>query len=84
MQISFTKITLSAEKSTALLYIFSAFGKEIGQAAIKLLLSYQKQIHAALCTELQFRYMPKLKFIYDTQYINLPFTLFLFCSILKV
>ena len=68
LQISFTKITLSAEKSTALLYIFSAFGKEIAQEAIKLLLSYQKQIHAGLCTELQFRYMPKLKFIYDAQY----------------
>lgn len=68
LQISFTKVTLSAEKSTALVYIFSAFGKEIAEAAIKLLISYQKQIHFHLCTELQFRYMPKLKFIYDNQY----------------
>ncbi len=66
--ISFTKITLSAEKSTAVVSIFSAFGKEIALNAIKLLLSYQKQIHSALCEHLQFRYMPKLKFIYDAQY----------------
>lgn len=68
IQISFTKVTLNAEKSTALVCIFSAFGKEIAEAAIKLLVSYQKQIHAGLCTELQFRYMPKLKFVYDAQY----------------
>lgn len=68
LQVSFTKVTLSAEKSTALVYIFSAFGKEIAEAAIKLLLSYQKQIHSALCTELQFRYMPRLRFVYDAQY----------------
>jgi ribosome-binding factor A len=68
LQISFTKVTLSAEKSTALVYIFSAFGKEIAEAAIKLLVSYQKQIHFNLCAELQFRYMPQLKFIYDSQY----------------
>jgi ribosome-binding factor A len=68
LQISFTKVTLSAEKSNAFVYVFSAFGKEIAEAAIKLLVSYQKQIHASLCSELQFRYMPKLKFMYDGQY----------------
>jgi ribosome-binding factor A len=68
LQISFTRVTLNAEKSTALVHVFSAFGKSIAEEAIKLLLSYQKQIYFTLASELQFRYMPKLKFIYDGQY----------------
>jgi ribosome-binding factor A len=67
-QISFNKINLGNDKSVALVYIYSNFGKETAQAAIKVLISYQKQIHSNLCSELQFRYMPKLKFVYDVQY----------------
>jgi ribosome-binding factor A len=66
--IVFTKIEVFDKGGRAIISVYSHDSEDQAQAAIKKIISYSKQIQHQIGQILQYRYTPKLEFIYDAQY----------------
>lgn len=66
-KISFTRASLNKDNSQVTIYVYSSFGRDVTEEAIKELIDYVRSIRGSLASLLQFRYMPKLRFTYDGQ-----------------
>ncbi len=63
--ITLTKIDLSADRSTAKVYISVIEGKEIGLDVVRQLNGLKKTISGILLKSMYIKRLPKFKFVYD-------------------
>ena len=71
-QVYCTRVELTADGGLAIVYLYTHQNDKIDQDAateiIKKITSYQKQIFHQLCQVLSYnRYVPKLRFVFDSQ-----------------
>lgn len=62
------RVELSKDKSTCFVYFFSESGKEAFDERLERLKLYRPSMRKALADELQFRYTPNLRFVFDTKF----------------
>ena len=64
---SITRVRLSPEKSSCVVFFHGQGGLAEFEAKRKRLVLYQPSIRKALAAELQSRYVPRIRFMYDEQ-----------------
>lgn len=62
------RVELSKDKSTCFVYFFSENGKQAFDEKLEHLKLYRPSMRKALADELQFRYTPDLRFVFDTKF----------------